>query len=48
MLLNECKYITTGFQEGEQFSQIGLKFIHALFPVGKQPLIAYNCQIHLP
>jgi hypothetical protein len=48
MLLNECKYITTGFQEGEQFSQIGLKFIHYLFSIEKQLLIACNYQIHLP
>lgn len=36
MLLNECKYITTGFQDGEQFSQIGLKFIHRIFTFENQ------------
>lgn len=48
MLLNECKYITTGFQDGEQFSQIGLKFIHWIFIIEKQVFITYNYQIYLP
>ena len=41
-VINGYKYITSGFQDGEQFSQIGLKFIHSLFCTEKQQLITYH------